>query len=46
MIECVEQKYGKNTTKANKKIDEIKQQRLLGVELNAEMYTLASTNMI
>lgn len=46
MIECVEQKYDKNTTKANKKIDEIKQQRLLGVELNAEMYTLASTNMI
>lgn len=46
MIECVEEKYGKNTTKANKKIDEIKKQRLLGVELNAEMYTLASTNMI
>lgn len=46
MIECVEEKYGKNTSKANKKIDEIKKQRLLGVELNAEMYTLASTNMI
>lgn len=46
MIECVEAKYGKNTTIANKKIDEIKKQRLLGVELNAEMYTLASTNMI
>ncbi|MCB7520781.1 SAM-dependent methyltransferase [[Clostridium] hylemonae] len=46
MIECVEEKYGKNTTKANKKIDEIKQQHLLGIELNAEMYTLASTNMI
>lgn len=46
MIECVEAKYGKNTTKANKKIDEIKKHGLLGVELNAEMYTLASTNMI
>ena len=46
MIECVEEKYGKNTSKANKKIDEIKKQRLMGVELNAEMYTLASTNMI
>lgn len=46
MIEYAEEKYGKNTTKANSKIDKIKKNQLLGVELNAEMYTLASTNMI
>lgn len=46
MIEDVEKKYGKNTTKANTKIEQIKKDRLLGIELNAEMYTLASTNMI
>lgn len=46
MIECAENKYGKNTTKANNKIKEIKEKQLLGVELNAEMFTLASTNMI
>jgi type I restriction enzyme M protein len=46
MIECAEQKYGKNTAKANEKIKEIKHKQLLGVELNAEMFTLASTNMI
>ncbi|GEJ30599.1 TPA: HsdM family class I SAM-dependent methyltransferase [Flavobacterium psychrophilum] len=46
MIDCAEQKYGKNTTKAIDKIKEIKKNQLLGVELNAEMFTLASTNMI
>ena len=46
MIDCAEQTYGKNTTKAIEKIKEIKQNQLLGVELNAEMFTLASTNMI
>lgn len=46
MIECAESKYGKDTTKAKEKIEEIKKKRLLGVELNAEMYTLAATNMI
>lgn len=46
MIEYAENKYGKNTTKANNKIKEIKENQLLGVELNAEMFTLASTNMI
>lgn len=46
MIGYAEQKYGKNTTKANQKIEEIKKTQLLGVELNAEMFTLASTNMI
>jgi type I restriction enzyme M protein len=46
MINYAEEKYGKNTTKAIKKIKEIKEKQLLGVELNAEMFTLASTNMI
>lgn len=46
MINKAETKYGKNTTKAKKKIKEIKSTQLLGVELNAEMFTLASTNMI
>ena len=46
MIEYAQIKYGKDTTKANNKIKQIKQKQLLGVELNAEMYTLASTNMI
>lgn len=46
MIDKAEIKYGKNTSKANKKIEDIKRKQLLGVELNAEMFTLASTNMI
>ena len=46
MITSAENKYGKDTTRAKQKIEEIKQKRLLGVELNAEMYTLAATNMI
>lgn len=46
MIVSAENKYGKDTTRAKQKIEEIKQKRLLGVELNAEMYTLAATNMI
>lgn len=46
MIDYIEQKYGKGTNKAVKKIEQIKKQQLLGVELNAEMFTLASTNMI
>ncbi len=46
MIASAENKYGKDTTKAKNKIEEIKQKRLLGIELNAEMYTLAATNMI
>ncbi|UUM19746.1 MULTISPECIES: class I SAM-dependent DNA methyltransferase [unclassified Mycoplasma] len=46
MIDSAERKYGKGTTKAKNKILEIKKKRLLGVELNAEMYTLAATNMI
>ena len=46
MIDTVEAEFGKNTTRANEKITEIKRNQLLGVELNAEMYTLAATNMI
>jgi hypothetical protein len=46
MIELTEKEYGRETTKANEKIVDIKNRQLLGVELNAEMFTLASTNMI
>ncbi|MGU9545693.1 HsdM family class I SAM-dependent methyltransferase [Bacillus cereus] len=46
MIQHAEQKYGKKTSKAEAKIEEIKKNQLLGVELNAKMFTLASTNMI
>ena len=40
------EKAGKGTTAAEEKIEEIKKKQLLGVELNAEMFTLAATNMI
>ncbi|QZE12563.1 class I SAM-dependent DNA methyltransferase [Mycoplasma sp. Ms02] len=46
MIASAEAKFGKGTERANQKIQEIKKKQLLGVELNAEMYTLAATNMI
>ncbi|MEE3608745.1 HsdM family class I SAM-dependent methyltransferase [Avibacterium paragallinarum] len=46
MIEQTEKAYGKNTSKANEQIKKIKSEQLLGIELNAEMYTLATTNMI
>ena len=46
MIEQVEQQYGKNSTQAEQKINEIKKNQLLGVELDANMFTLAATNMI
>lgn len=46
MIHDAEKTYGKKTTQAEEKIKHIKQHQLLGVELNAEMYTLAATNMI
>ncbi len=44
MIEDIEKTYGKNTTKANEKIKDAKTTQLLGVELNAEMFSLATTN--
>jgi len=46
MIDDAESNYGKKTTAANEKINTIKSQQLLGIELNAEMFTLAATNMI
>lgn len=46
MISDTENTYGKYTSQAIKKIEQIKKDQLLGVELNAEMYTLAATNMI
>lgn len=46
MIDDTEKNYGKSTSKALEKIENIKRNQLLGVELNAEMYTLAATNMI
>lgn len=46
MIKDAERKFGKKTSKAIEKIESIKKQQLLGVELNAKMFTLASTNMI
>ncbi|MGH1600069.1 N-6 DNA methylase [Campylobacter majalis] len=46
MCESANNAYTKNSTQANLEIQNIKKQKLLGVELNAEMYTLAATNMI
>ncbi len=46
MIDDANNTFGKDTSSSNTKIKEIKQSQLLGVELNAEMFTLASTNMI
>lgn len=46
MIDDANLCYGKKTTQANKKIEEIKKDQLLGVEVDAKMYTLATTNMI
>lgn len=46
MIDDAENSYGKRTTSAEAKIDAIKKEQLLGIELNAEMFTLAATNMI
>lgn len=46
MIEDAETSFGKATTTANDTIEHLKKNQLLGIELNAEMYTLATTNMI
>lgn len=46
MIEDANAIFGKATTAANEAIDTLKKNNLLGVELNAEMFTLAATNMI
>lgn len=46
MIAKANEKFTKNSKEAEEVIAKIKKERLLGVELNAEMFTLASTNMI
>ncbi|WP_427156715.1 HsdM family class I SAM-dependent methyltransferase [Streptococcus sanguinis] len=46
MVDSANEKYGQRTSKAEKTIRNIKRNNLLGIELNAEMYTLATTNMI
>ena len=46
MIEDAEKTYGKKTSAYESKIEEIKKEQLMGIELNAEMFTLAATNMI
>lgn len=46
MIEDANDTLGKNTTAAKQKIQAIKSQQLMGVELQTQMYTLATTNMI
>ena len=46
MINNAESIHGKETTASKDKIEVIKKTQLLGVELNAEMFTLAATNMI
>lgn len=45
MIESINEKHGK-TRKAEELILNLKKTQLLGVEYNAEMFALASTNMI
>ena len=46
MIDHVNISFGKGTSRANEEIAKLKKDNLLGIELNAEMYTLATTNMI
>lgn len=46
MINSANDEFTKGSSKAKDIIEDIKKNRLLGVELNAEMFTLAATNMI
>ena len=46
MIQDANNKLGRNTTIANTEIDKIKKTRLLGIEVDAKMYTLAASNML
>ena len=46
MIEDVYKKHSKHSTRANKAILELKTKQLLGIEYNAEMFALATANMI
>lgn len=46
MIEDANRSYGKGTEKAKEAISRIKHQQLLGIEVDAKMYTLAVSNML
>ena len=46
MVTDANREFGKGTQKAKEKIKEIKEEQLLGIEIDAKMYTLAATNMI
>lgn len=46
MVHQVEGKYGKGTSQSKEKIACIHREQLLGVELDAKMYALATTNML
>lgn len=46
MIEDANRVYGKGTAEAKEAIRKIKYEQLLGVEVDAKMYTLAASNMI
>lgn len=46
MITDLERTTARESSAFNLKLEQIKKEQLLGVELNAEMYTLAATNMI
>lgn len=46
MIDDANKTFGRETEKAKRKIDDIKHKQLLGIEVDAKMYTLAASNMI
>lgn len=46
MINDANKKHGKGTTFANQAIEDIKKKQLLGIEVDAKMYTLAAANML
>lgn len=46
MIEDANNTFGRDTDKAKEAIAKIKAEQLMGVELQTQMYTLATTNMI
>lgn len=46
MIDEANYEFGKSSAQANKEITNITHNRLLGIELDAKMYTLAASNMI
>lgn len=46
MVNDANKTFGKNTKAAVEEIDSIKNTQLLGVEIDAKMYTLAASNMI